>query len=685
MRTLLIDNYDSYTYNIYQLVAEVSGTEPVVVKNDACSFEELAVHTFDQIIISPGPGRPERAVDMGLSKEVIEKARVPVLGICLGHQGIAYHFGANIVHAPEVMHGRLSPIYHNDDPLFRGIPQGAEVVRYHSLVVEQETIPKDLEVIAWTKAHTVMGLRHKTLPLWAVQYHPESICTDSGKRLLTNFCDLTRSFHRNKVAAKCQPPKVDRSPSLIQPSSAFQVTVKEMPFHRSEAVFQTLFSKSKHAFWLDSSKTGDAARYSFMGDDAGPNSHVVTYDTSTGILKFVFKDREETRQESIFSYLKRQLHMLKSHDEWPFPFHCGYVGYFGYELKRECNNVTNIYQADTPDAAFLFADRMLVFDHVDEKMYAVCFSGKEDRTLREAWFSEIENHLQNLKDPRTQTKKGKPLSTTCNKSYQQYCANIEKVQAYLKDGETYELNYTTRLRTNLDVASLDLYQHLRRVNPAPYAAYMSFNRLSVLCSSPEKFITIDRRGHVCTKPIKGTMRRGSSPEEDEQLKKALETSEKDRAENLMIVDLLRNDLGKLCQVGQVRVPQLMEVESYQTVHQLVSTVTGILRDGVTAIDCIQATFPGGSMTGAPKVRTMSLIDSLEGESRGIYSGAIGYFSLDGTADFNIVIRTIVLEEGRATIGVGGAVTVQSTAAGEYEEMWLKASALVQAMEEVSCK
>ncbi|MBA4531948.1 MULTISPECIES: anthranilate synthase component II [Brevibacillus] len=199
MKTLLIDNYDSYTFNLYQLFASTSGVLPTVVRNDQFTWSELQNLSFDNIVISPGPGTPANVKDFGICRDALLKAEVPILGVCLGHQGIGHIFGAKIIHAPEAMHGRLSNIWHNHSALFSGIPQGFQVVRYHSLIVE-DRLPECLEKTAWTSDGIIMGLRHTERPIWGVQFHPESICTEFGQQLVENFTELTRKYHSSKKA-----------------------------------------------------------------------------------------------------------------------------------------------------------------------------------------------------------------------------------------------------------------------------------------------------------------------------------------------------------------------------------------------------------------------------------------------------------------------------------------------------
>jgi para-aminobenzoate synthetase len=265
------------------------------------------------------------------------------------------------------------------------------------------------------------------------------------------------------------------------------------------------------------------------------------------------------------------------------------------------------------------------------------------------------------------------------RSRAQHVDDISSCLDLLRAGDSYELCLTNQIATELTADPLALYIELRRVNPAPFASYLRFGDLAVLSSSPERFLSVDRDGRVEAKPIKGTAPRGASADEDTRLAARLRDDEKNRAENLMIVDLLRNDLGSVCAVGSVEVPSLMAVESYETVHQLVSTVRGRLRPGSGAAECARACFPPGSMTGAPKLRSVEILDRLEGRARGVYSGAVGYFGLGGGCDLSVTIRTIVLDGATATIGAGGAIVLQSDPEREWEEMLLKALAPLRAI------
>ena len=459
------------------------------------------------------------------------------------------------------------------------------------------------------------------------------------------------------------------------------------------AAFTALYGDSPTAFWLDSSRPDLAARFSFMGDAAGPRAATVSYDVEAGEVTVERGGETETRAEPVLDYLERELVRLRplaadlDPADLPFEFDCGFVGYLGYELKADCGS-PNTHSSPHPDAALILADRLLAFDHQQNHTYLLCLCDPETKAAGETWLSTTASRLRELgarprfeatgeglpEPPRRRSADPSPVAPQLARSHTRYLEDIAACQERLLEGESYEICLTNALEAEVEADPLELYASLRRLNPAPFASYLRFGDLAVLSSSPERFLRIDRSGEVETKPIKGTARRAASPAEDVRLAEELRTSEKNRAENLMIVDLMRNDLGRVCAIGSVEVPALMEVETYETVHQLVSTVRGHLREGASVLDCVRSCFPPGSMTGAPKLRTMEILDELEGRARGVYSGAIGYLGLGGGCELSVTIRTIVLDRGSASIGAGGAIVLQSEAEQEHEEMLLKAAA-----------
>jgi para-aminobenzoate synthetase len=708
MSTLLIDNYDSYTYNIFHLLAAASGEEPIVVHNDAVSWRALERWDFDAIVLSPGPGRPERWHDFGICADILRSSVVPVLGVCLGHQGLGRLLTGEITTAPIAMHGRLSKVRHAGSGLFAGIPQGFSAVRYHSLAVTG-SLGDEGRVIAWTDDDVVMAIEHTRLPKWGVQFHPESVATEHGYRLFENFYALAaerrppRSRHLNRPSA---PPRRVRK----RPATDPRVTLKVIAIEGEPAtdlLFERLFGAAEYAFWLDSADApSPLAQSSYMGTTMGSNRCVLEYDVQHGFVTSHRAGTSSTEHGSIFDVLDRELQarQIQPPSETTHGPLGGFVGYLGYECKADCGS-SNVHNSDIPDALLMFANRVVTVDHVHHRtnLLAVC-DGDEQEADR--WLTDTEALVrdvlgvpagrlqpQGTADASTDAPDlgGRAPSTTsdrlltfrCGRGREQYLADIARCQSALAAGESYEVCLTDQIHTDASPDPWELYRLLRRRNPAPFAAYLKLGELSVLSSSPERFLSVDRDHHVQARPIKGTTPRSTDPQQDEALRQELLHDEKTFAEHLMIVDLLRNDLGRVCEVDTVRVPDFMVVESYATVHQLISNVTGALEAARSPVDCVRACFPGGSMTGAPKLRTMELIDDIEREARGVYSGALGYFGLDGSVDLSIVIRTIVLRAGGAvnttTIGAGGAIVMQSDPAEEFDEVLLKARAPMSAI------
>jgi len=674
VKILLIDNYDSFTYNLYHLLASASGREPRVLTHDAVDPAAIARSGFTHIVISPGPGRPENARDFGACARILAETELPLLGVCLGFQGLVQVAGGRVIPAPEPIHGRHSDILHWGDPLFHGVPHRFAAIRYHSLTVA-EPLPDCLMPIARTAEGLLMGVRHRERPQVGLQFHPESIGTRQGQRLIANFLGLGKVARSRVFPGNALPGPARGARPLVPHWRKLDGSFDP------ERVFCGLYSDQPRAFWLDSSLAGPGSgRFSYMGCDDGPHAFHLTYRSATAEL-ILERGGERTRPaRDIWSFLGRTLahHGCEGH-ELPFDFAGGFVGYFGYELKAECGGAA-AHRSPHADAAFLFVDRFLAFDQAEGALFLVALSEGGEAGATD-WFERTETalaHLPPLAPPLDQV-----VAWHLARPRETYLADIRTCLAAIGAGESYEVCLTNQLKAAPVRAPLDLYRRLRHINPAPYAAWLRFDELAVMCSSPERFLRLDRERRLTSKPIKGTRARGARPEEDEAIRGELAASLKDRSENLMIVDLVRNDLGRVCEIGSSAVPRLMEVESFATLHQLVSTVSGRLRTDRSALDAVRAAFPGGSMTGAPKRRTMEIIDGLEGQARGIYSGSLGFLSLNGTAELNIVIRTIVADGKALTAGIGGAVVALSDPETEFDEIMVKAAALIRATEETS--
>jgi para-aminobenzoate synthetase len=384
---------------------------------------------------------------------------------------------------------------------------------------------------------------------------------------------------------------------------------------------------------------------------------------------------------SVLDYCRDRLARLRTDaPELPFDFTCGFAGYLGYELKAECGG-RPVHASPLPDAALVLCDRLIAFDHAERHVYLLALADASGTEAADAWLATTAERLREIaREPPPLPLPPAPPGTLRFELHdppEAYLANIAACRREIVEGETYEVCLTTELRSGGSLDPLPTYRALRARNPAPFAALLRLGELSVLSSSPERFLRVDRHRVVESRPMKGTAARVAEPFEDACRAAELRRDKKTRAENLMIADLVRNDLGRVSALGTVEVPGLMVVEPYATVHQMVTVVRGRLREGSDAIDCVRAAFPAGSMTGAPKLRTLEIIDRIEGRPRGVYSGALGFLAVNGTADLSVVIRTLVASPEGHTIGAGGAIVAASDPEAELEEMLLKARPLLE--------
>lgn len=455
----------------------------------------------------------------------------------------------------------------------------------------------------------------------------------------------------------------------------------------------TIFKDEKNTAFLDSSRDFETlGRYSFIGLNAF----------------LVLKEEEgkcyvNERLSALNAFEKLEELLKEYFVEYPFeiPFPAGCIGYISYDagLGLDKVYVTSEEGFSLPEVYFVFYDNLILTDNLTGKRYVSACGmldspGKSiDAILKRIHSGENAERARENQNDGQETVKPESAAFLArhndadasdpfqgfqsNFTRKQYEDAVARMKEYIRSGDIYIANMTQRFSKVTERNSFAIYKKLREINPAPFAAYLSLEGFEVISCSPERFMRIRQR-MVETRPIKGTRPRGGTPEEDEANRRQLLQSEKDRAELLMIVDLERNDLSRVCKPGTVKVTELFKLEEYSTVFHLVSTVTGELKDGTSALQCIKTCFPGGSITGTPKIRAMEIIDELEGIKRSLYTGCIGYFSLNGNADFNIVIRTLLKKGRDVCFGVGGGITWDSVESDEYMETLDKARAFFRA-------
>lgn len=461
--------------------------------------------------------------------------------------------------------------------------------------------------------------------------------------------------------------------------------IKRVEWIEPPALFKAVASK-KHTFYLDSSLISQKlGRYSYIGFDPFLTCYVS--GTSTRIVQ-----NNDVRQlrgdpfEIICSLMaKYRVPKISS----TVPFIGGAVGYLGYELRHFVEKLPRSQKEPLgyADAWFGFYDAIFAFDHLLRKAYLVstglsaqpaerdgrALSAAEDLLKSVEQSLTIENRVQ--QPPIVSSEK-----ILSNMSKNEYFQMVGKARNYIEEGEIYQANLSQQFSCKVALPAHHLYLGLRSRNPAPFSCYLDTGEIQLLSSSPERFLKVDG-SHIETRPIKGTVPRGSTPEEDRRLAEKLKASEKDKAEHIMIVDLERNDLGRVCIPGSVSVNELMALESYATVHHLTSTMTGELKPDKSLDQILKACFPGGSITGAPKIRAMQIIDELEPTNRGVYTGAIGCLGFDGSLDLNIAIRTIVIKDGTASFNLGGGIVYDSNPEKEYQETLDKGKAIFNLLTE----
>ena len=461
----------------------------------------------------------------------------------------------------------------------------------------------------------------------------------------------------------------------------------------SIGIFQDLFYQCKYSFLLDSGKGGkNTGRYSFLGGTPFlyfkyQNGNATIWKSGKALslqsdpIKSLTTLLEEYKT-SYFSYLNH--------------FFGGGIGYFNYELVHYLDSFAGKIKKNDlhiPDIFFFFVDEIVAIDHFEKKIKFICLAKTSERRIDQIYFNSILRLTNKINQYYSFSRKEKSLNNRkkilpgkevfqSNVSKKEFEDMVRKAKTYINEGEIYQANLSRRFEGGFDGDPFILFKYLQEINPSPFSAFLKFDDFYIVSSSPERLVKV-RKNRIETRPIAGTKPRGLAADQDKKLSNELLLNEKEKAEHLMLVDLERNDLGRLCEYGSVKVNEFMVLEKYSHVWHIVSNVTGKLRNDVKFDSILKACFPGGTITGCPKIRSMEIINEIENNSRGPYTGSLGYIGFSGEMDLNIIIRTILIKSNRAFFQVGAGIVADSKPEQEFFETYDKARAMFTAMQKMS--
>lgn len=680
LKVLIIDNYDSYTHILSNYVWYVSGNKPIILKNDSITIEDVKLLDFDCIILSPGPGKPSRNKDVGICEEIInEYKHLPILGICLGHQLLALKNGATIVRLDKPKHGHLSKLkITKSHELLSNIEDQGDIMRYHSLTIDTNSNLDNIEILARSNDDdAIMAIKIKNRPHYGIQYHPESIGTKNGIKIIENFIAISKSYTATKTKKLHSLHFKSRDLNLAN-IDFFDKTYKESDF----------------SFWLDSNR--DDNKISLLGEAdqvfAIKDNILFIYDIVNN--KKLLKKKIENIDP--YKFIREELNevnvKLPNQGEFPSDFMGGLISVFTYESKKYngyyCDEKSKISKSFLDFDILLFkVSSFIVLDPKTNKYWTATVSELKRDFL--SFDDKIQNKLSLSKENTcVESTKNLLLKLRNNEGYwvdskEDYIKKINRIFDLLRAGETYEVCLTNMCRINAEIDSFLLYKTLKEKNNVEYAAYIKFDDCKILSMSPEKFVSLSDEGKIYSEPIKGTRKRGENKKEDQALITEMIESEKDKSELFMITDLIRNDVSKVSKQGSVNVVDLRKFEKYSNVIQQSSLIESEIADNFDSVDLFKYLFPGGSITGAPKLRTCEIIESLEDFDRGVYTGSLGYFSYSGTMNFNICIRTVEMNNEELRFGAGGAIIIDSCPESEYEEIVVKSNFFFDSLSEIN--
>lgn len=663
---LVVDNH-GFTTNI--LVHQLGAAHTVA----AAELAALTLTDYSHIVIGHGTAPCDLSV-------LTAHPDLPVLSIGAGYQHLAAAYGHSGRATAQPVYGQPVTHRHTGTGLLTGVPNPAELISYHAWRLTQLE-PVTFDIQARDDADAALIYRVHNTAHWGIHCDPAALQSSAAHKILENFLQLGDPVPRHTEYPARTPAR---------PVASTKPTPQRLPVYtrslpgklNTAATFDALQHDATAAFWLDSAAAHlGQGNTSIMGTNTGELAQTVRWDVESNRLDVTTHAGTHQYTEDVLDYLARTAWQPTQVLDLP-GFTGGWIGYLGYEAKQATlPGHRNVHRAATPDAYWIKPQAFLRYDHAAQTTLLVAY---QDRGL----LDELAAALNFTPETTPEISHNTTALDHWRLTTGQYQQRVREIQELLNDGRAAGICFTdTYESSHVADNGLELYRQLRAHNPAPYAGYLRFNTfdddIQVLSASPETFLEVHRDGQVISKPIKGTVARSADPVQDLTVAEQMAQDPKIQSENLMITDLLRDDLAQVTTPGSVVVPKLMEVESFATVHQLVTTVTGQLRDDTAVTDALRAVFPGGSMTGAPKRFSIETLDAMEAGPRGIYSGTMGWLGDNRTAELNVIIRSIILARGRLSIGAGGAVVVDSDPVAEELEKHLKARALVELLEESS--
>lgn len=704
MKILLIDNYDSFTFNVYQYLREL-GNHVISVRNDAITLEEIQELSPEAIFLSPGPGTPSEA---GICTALIKRfaGEISIFGICLGHQAIGEAFGGKIIHAKSLFHGKTSRIFTFDKGIMRGFKEGFIATRYHSLVVERETLPDCLEITCETEDGQIMGIKHKEYNIEGVQFHPESIMTEKGKAMLKAYLDRTGALLKNCGNSKVSSVDtgLDKKDRELFVAQAMEVAQTAVRLKRNGNAYE-LLKTIQHGFGPENScilesvdGPAEDCGSSYMG--VFPRFEIIIKAGNMTIASknadiedlFIknFSDMYHAeskvfclgskRFSDIFPVIKGMFPTVKKH-ELDINISHGLIGYFSYDyfhyiekVKKENVDALNLPEVHLRYYSTLIhvlkdsQDMIIVSNHIDNE----CLSDRE-RLL------EV---LQGDPAYGEEVPSGPLLEVTSNMLKEDFLKKVERAKRYIYEGDIFQVQIGRRLCVRRQIEPLKLYGKLRELNPSPYMFYWDAGMYQLISNSPELQLRVEDL-NVKIRPIAGTSKgKGNNPVEREEKKHELVNDAKEQAEHIMLVDLARNDIGRVAEAGTVKVSKLMRAEEFSHVFHLISNVEGNISPHSNSMELFESTFPAGTLSGAPKVRALEIIEELEDEQRGPYGGAFGIFDFNGNIISSIIIRTVLRKGENLYLQASAGIVADSIPESEWNEIEHKTAAIKKALEEI---